>query len=469
MEQFEIEAVLVHPGYDTNTLVNDVALLKLSGESSYPPVELYDGGDLMFTDCKRLEPTAVGWGITDAYTYESPLVLQTTKLEPVSPWECADVWYHITGMDMVDPDTMMCMTGDFTDTCSGDSGGPLLAPHPDSKTGWVQIGITSWGSADCQGTIPAMYTRVSEVLQWILSVQTLGQFPAKAMHLTLDSVNIPPGAQVEVWKGLAEVVEDQMPSPKLLDSLDSKCDAGMTYSDQGEGGMLVTIKTTTPFDAMGFLCREAIGWDEPCMSWSPGGPGSLPPLAGMLPPGPLDDEECDMDCKKMLGVRAMLEAKGCGDNFMPGEERDPQMLKGMCEDPAMGGVEGCAYRPNPDGVGRVCVEETMCEVEGMTWERVTHMARMGKALTGGLGISAEKTHHHDFRTYVCIRDWDVEEQLACNVKPGEFGCFRFDEIHREFHWFGLNSELKILKPEVVMEAMLMERRMIAALPPVHEE
>lgn len=52
----------------------------------------------------------------------------------------------------------------------------------------------------------------------------------------------------------------------------------------------------------------------------------------------------------------MLEAKGCGDNFMPGEERDPQMLKGMCEDPAMGGVEGCAYRPNPDGVGRVCVE-----------------------------------------------------------------------------------------------------------------
>lgn len=172
---------------------------------------------------------------------------------------------------------------------------------------------------------------------------------------------------------------------------------------------------------------------------------------------------------------------------------------------------------------RLCSSVAHADLHGLlTW-------RVGWA--GGLGISAEKTHHHDFRTYVCIRDWDVEEQLACNVKPGEFGCFRsetpsesdarapsfesrafsacafgcaqaasfqravaaalslclclllvltphgvcvcvwyrFDEIHREFHWFGLNSELKILKPEVVMEAMLMERRMIAALPPVHEE
>lgn len=33
---------------------------------------------------------------------------------------------------------------------------------------------------------------------------------------------------------------------------------------------------------------------------------------------------------------------------------------------------------------RVGGQETMCEVEGMTWERVTHMARMGKALTGEL-------------------------------------------------------------------------------------
>eukprot|EP00961_Rhodomonas_salina_P279112 3770613-Rhodomonas_salina.2 len=377
--------------------------------------------------------------------------------------------------------------------------------------------------------------------------------------------------------------------------------------------MLVTIKTTTPFDAMGFLCREAIGWDEPCMSWSPGGPGSLPPLAGMLPPGPLDDEECDMDCKKMLGepARRLLLAcyaqdktaalrdrrqrlcsetqhcaglprvaracscvgvagRGAGDaggegvrgQLHAGGGARPADAQGHVRGPRDGRRRGLRVQAKPrrrrQGVRRgtqlpshscPCVlheslaqppsasagltkrvggQETMCEVEGMTWERHPRLALTWRRLcssvahadlhglltwrvgwAGGLGISAEKTHHHDFRTYVCIRDWDVEEQLACNVKPGEFGCFRsetpsesdarapsfesrafsacafgcaqaasfqravaaalFDEIHREFHWFGLNSELKILKPEVVMEAMLMERRMIAALPPVHEE
>lgn len=47
-----IAEVVVHPGYSALTGANDVALLRLRSPASVPPVALYDGGDLQFSDCK---------------------------------------------------------------------------------------------------------------------------------------------------------------------------------------------------------------------------------------------------------------------------------------------------------------------------------------------------------------------------------------------------------------------------------
>lgn len=52
-----------YAGYDATTLKYDVALIKLRGKSTYPPVELYDGGDLMFSDCKKLEPVSPDYDV----------------------------------------------------------------------------------------------------------------------------------------------------------------------------------------------------------------------------------------------------------------------------------------------------------------------------------------------------------------------------------------------------------------------
>lgn len=55
------------------------------------------------------------------------------------------------------------------DSCTGDSGGPLMAPdrtHTEERI--VLYGIVSFGPTQCGvGNIPGIYTRVADYIEWI--------------------------------------------------------------------------------------------------------------------------------------------------------------------------------------------------------------------------------------------------------------------------------------------------------------
>ena len=51
------------------------------------------------------------------------------------------------------------------DTCGGDSGGPLVVQNEDES--YFLAGITSWGLNCAKKNRPGVYTRVSEVVEWI--------------------------------------------------------------------------------------------------------------------------------------------------------------------------------------------------------------------------------------------------------------------------------------------------------------
>jgi len=53
-EQLDVARVLVHPGYEYGGDY-DVGLLHLATPSSVPPVQMYEGGDLGFSDCNALQ------------------------------------------------------------------------------------------------------------------------------------------------------------------------------------------------------------------------------------------------------------------------------------------------------------------------------------------------------------------------------------------------------------------------------
>ena len=61
--------------------------------------------------------------------------------------------------------SMVCVGGEGSRTCEGDSGGPLSCLEGDK---WVVRGVTSWGtSRTCPGNTYSVLARVSSYVNWI--------------------------------------------------------------------------------------------------------------------------------------------------------------------------------------------------------------------------------------------------------------------------------------------------------------
>ena len=61
-------------------------------------------------------------------------------------------------------DKLLCAGNERTESCNGDSGGPLLWTENYSKT---VGGIASFGPSACGSQIPGVYTKVESYLDWI--------------------------------------------------------------------------------------------------------------------------------------------------------------------------------------------------------------------------------------------------------------------------------------------------------------
>ena len=106
----------------------------------------------------------VGWGATFTYGRAETILRQAT-VPLVTKKECKAA-YNRVNVNIDIGDTKICAGKGRRDTCSGDSGGPLLADHLGDKH-WSVIGITSFG-VDCgRADFPGVYTRVDKYLHWI--------------------------------------------------------------------------------------------------------------------------------------------------------------------------------------------------------------------------------------------------------------------------------------------------------------
>lgn len=84
------------------------------------------------------------------------------------PVDICQLFYKIKNESLP---SILCVGGRTGhDTCSGDSGGPLMqAVHENKKSNWILYGVISYGSAQCgrEGQ-PAVYTRITHYLDWVI-------------------------------------------------------------------------------------------------------------------------------------------------------------------------------------------------------------------------------------------------------------------------------------------------------------
>ncbi|KAG9280899.1 chymotrypsinogen A-like [Astyanax mexicanus] len=159
IQTLRIGKVIQHPSYNSNTINNDITLVKLASTAQLntrvSPVCLpassddYAGG---------LKCVTTGWGLTRYNAANTPPRLQQTALPLLTNSNCQRYWgTSITSV-------MICAGAAGASSCMGDSGGPLVC----QKGGvWNLVGVVSWGSSTCSTSTPAVYARVTSFRSWI--------------------------------------------------------------------------------------------------------------------------------------------------------------------------------------------------------------------------------------------------------------------------------------------------------------
>ncbi|XP_062481088.1 mast cell protease 1A-like [Pezoporus occidentalis] len=142
-----------HPGYDPNTYLNDIMLLKLTAKATLndyvKTIPLPKGSSDLPTGTKC---GVAGWGLIDEEQATNRLF--ETRVSIYSRRSCVRFFPHL--------DTGMVCAGSFhelRDSSQGDSGGPLVCNG-------VAQGIVSFG----YDAPPGVYTRISNYLPWIRKI-----------------------------------------------------------------------------------------------------------------------------------------------------------------------------------------------------------------------------------------------------------------------------------------------------------
>jgi secreted trypsin-like serine protease len=156
-EERRADGFTVHPGFDHSTLGNDAALVHLTEPvTDIEPVGLVGVGT-GFGDGTVLHVT--GWGATREGGPGSDRMLQADV-----PFVPDDLCAKAYGDELI-PAVMLC-AGNYqqggVDTCQGDSGGPIMLAAPGTTAGWLQVGITSWGTGCARPGRPGVYSELAD-------------------------------------------------------------------------------------------------------------------------------------------------------------------------------------------------------------------------------------------------------------------------------------------------------------------
>ena len=158
---YYVSQVIPHPNFNSTTLVNDIALLKIIGTincSDCKPIKLMNARGVAhgYTDPGKMV-WVTGWGLINQALNILPYTLQKAQMPVVSNLVAAGVWGSIPSTDI-----MAGYDNGNKDACSGDSGGPMSV-YVDGEN--KLVGIVSWGSSKCNTY--GGYTSVSILESWI--------------------------------------------------------------------------------------------------------------------------------------------------------------------------------------------------------------------------------------------------------------------------------------------------------------
>lgn len=173
-QKFTVAKIISHANYSSNTLDNDIAMIKLQKKVTLKK-DSYGYPDKIGLVCLPKQGEAAntddlcyitGWGKTTG-DGESSQILMEAELPTVTNEVCSKKNTKWGGTAITK--NMLCAgqrPGTKMSGCHGDSGGPYVCNRSGRK--WTLTGAVSWGSSDCKRSQKyTVFARVSRFRDWI--------------------------------------------------------------------------------------------------------------------------------------------------------------------------------------------------------------------------------------------------------------------------------------------------------------
>jgi transmembrane serine protease 3 len=162
----EASRYVLHPDYDGETMVNDIAIIKLDkpirfGRTAQPACLPLAGEQV----ADQTPGLVAGWGLMEEGQRQAINLMQVV-VPTVNSQKCITSYKNAEEpMDIV-PKVMLCAGYPIggKDACQGDSGGPLTYK---TKNGFILQGVVSFGEGCAREDRPGIYARVSNYIDWI--------------------------------------------------------------------------------------------------------------------------------------------------------------------------------------------------------------------------------------------------------------------------------------------------------------
>ncbi|CAB4884780.1 unannotated protein [freshwater metagenome] len=214
-----VAKIAVHPRYDSDAVVNDVAVITLSEPVTdvafISPLRDSDGPDYARP---AAAVSVLGWGNQSTSSDSYPGVMRIGNLVVFPDASCGrNVPYRIGPVEFdgfnrgeADDRVMVCAAGvtpagKVIDSCQGDSGGPLIGG---AGAALRLVGLVSWGE-NCGTAHPGVYTRVSAMTDFLLEQGAISIVPP----------TVPPALKVDVLSGAARVTFATTPDGSTISTL----------------------------------------------------------------------------------------------------------------------------------------------------------------------------------------------------------------------------------------------------------
>lgn len=164
-QTLRVATTYIHHNHNSQTLDNDIAILKLHGEA-----DLKEGVCLVCLPARGTSQSAGKRCTVTGYGYMGetgpiPLRVREAEVPIVNDNSCVRKINAVTEKIFILPASSFCAGGEEAhDACQGDGGGPLVC----EDSGYYELtGLVSWGFGCGRRDVPGVYVKISSFIGWI--------------------------------------------------------------------------------------------------------------------------------------------------------------------------------------------------------------------------------------------------------------------------------------------------------------